>query len=81
MSNDDKIIIDGIVKETLPGASFKVELSNGHEVIASLAGKLRQNRIRVLLGDTVEIELSPYDVSRGVIVFRGVRRTEEQKVD
>jgi len=67
---DDKIRIDGMVVEALPGTQFKVELDNGHEIIAYLAGKMRKYYIRVLLGDRVTIEMSPYDMTRGRIVYR-----------
>lgn len=67
---DDKIRIDGMIVEALPGTQFKVELDNGHEIIAYLAGKMRKYYIRVLLGDRVTIEMSPYDMTRGRIVYR-----------
>ncbi len=67
---DDKIRIDGLVVEALPGTQFKVELDNGHEIIAYLAGKMRKYYIRVLLGDRVTIEMSPYDMTKGRIVYR-----------
>ncbi|MCK5344843.1 MAG: translation initiation factor IF-1 [Candidatus Heimdallarchaeota archaeon] len=67
---DDKIRIDGMVIEALPGTQFKVELDNGHEIIAYLAGKMRKYYIRVLLGDRVTIEMSPSDMTRGRIVYR-----------
>lgn len=67
---DDKIRIDGTVVEALPGTQFKVQLDNGHEIIAYLSGKMRKHYIRVLLGDRVTIEMSPYDMTRGRIVYR-----------
>jgi translation initiation factor IF-1 len=67
---DEKIQLEGTVIEALPGTQFKVELENGHEIIAYLSGKMRKYYIRVLLGDNVTVELSPYDLSRGRITFR-----------
>lgn len=60
----------GNVVELLPGLKFKVELENGHEIIATLAGKMRMNRITLVMGDTVKVEMSPYDMSKGRITFR-----------
>ena len=68
--SDEKIQIEGTVVEALPGTQFRVELENGHEVIAYLSGKMRKYYIRVLLGDSVTVEMSPYDLSRGRITFR-----------
>lgn len=70
MSKEDVIEIDGIVVDTLPSAQFKVELENGHEIIAHVSGKIRMHYIRILPGDRVTVELSPYDLSRGRIIFR-----------
>lgn len=78
MPKSEKIIVEGVVAETLPGAEFKVKLESGAEIMAKLAGKLRQNRIRVMIHDLVQLELSPYDVTRGVIVFRGKKRVVEE---
>lgn len=64
MAKDDVIEIEGIVTETLPNAMFKVELDNGHEVLAHVSGKIRMNFIRILPGDKVTVELSPYDLTR-----------------
>lgn len=66
----DAIEIEGTVNEVLPNATFRVELENGHRVLAYLSGKMRQNYIRVLEGDRVKVELSPYDLSRGRITYR-----------
>ena len=66
----DKIVMEGLVKDALPNAFFTVELEGGHEVLAHLGGKMRKNYIRVGLGDKVHVELSPYDLSRGRIVYR-----------
>ena len=67
---NDAIEIEGTVNEVLPNATFRVELENGHKVLAYLSGKMRQNYIRVLEGDRVKVELSPYDLSRGRITYR-----------
>jgi translation initiation factor IF-1 len=70
MAKEDVIEIEGTVKEPLPNAMFKVELENGHEVLAHISGKMRMHFIRILPGDTVKLEISPYDLSRGRIVYR-----------
>lgn len=70
MSKADVIEIEGTVVEKLPSAMFKVELENGHQVLAHISGKLRMNYIRILPGDKVTIELSPYDLSKGRIIWR-----------
>lgn len=67
---EEPITVDGKVLETLPNAMFRVELSNGHRVLAHVSGKMRMNFIRILPGDTVILELSPYDLSRGRIIRR-----------
>ena len=66
----DKIEVEGVVRELLPNTVFRVELPNGHEVLAHLAGKMRQHKIRVLRGDRVLVELSEYDLTRGRVVYR-----------
>jgi translation initiation factor IF-1 len=71
LSKSDVIEISGIVTDTYPNAQFEVELENGHKVLAHISGKLRMNYIRILPGDRVTVELSPYDLSRGRIVWRG----------
>ncbi len=70
MTKEDTIEVEGIVVDTLPNAVFKVRLENGHEITAHISGKLRQNYIKILTGDRVTIELSPYDLSRGRITWR-----------
>jgi translation initiation factor IF-1 len=71
MAKDEgKIRMEGTVIEALPGTQFRVRLENGHEVLAYLAGKMRKYYIRILLGDRVSVEMSPYDLSRGRITFR-----------
>jgi translation initiation factor IF-1 len=68
--DDDKIVVEGTVVEALPGTQFKVRLDNGHEILAYLSGKMRKFYIRILLGDHVKVEMSPYDLSRGRITYR-----------
>ncbi len=70
MSKQDAVVMEGTVTEVLPNATFRVELSNGHNVLATIAGKMRRHRIRVLQGDRVTVEVSPYDLTRGRITFR-----------
>ena len=70
MSKEDVIEIEGIVVEKLPNAMFKVELENGHQVLAHISGKLRKNLIRILPGDKVTMEMSPYDLTKGRITWR-----------
>ena len=70
MAKDDVIEVEGTVIETLPNAMFKVELENGHEILAHVSGKIRMNYIRILPGDKVTIELSPYDLTRCRITYR-----------
>jgi translation initiation factor IF-1 len=67
---EEKIEVEGTVVEALPATQFRVELDNGHEVLAYLSGKMRKYYIRILLGDRVKVELSPYDLTRGRIVYR-----------
>ena len=70
MSKEDVIEVEGIVVDALPNAVFKVKLDNGHEVMAHISGKLRQHYIKILPGDKVTMELSPYDLTRGRITWR-----------
>ena len=70
MAKEEAIEIEGIVKEALPNTMFKVELKNGHVILAHLSGKMRKFYIRIVPGDKVKIALSPYDLSRGRIIFR-----------
>lgn len=70
LAKEDIIEVEGKVKEILPGGQFRVELENGHTVIAHVSGKIRMNYIRILTGDTVVLELSPYDLTRGRIIYR-----------
>jgi len=69
-ATQEKLVLDGKVIEALPNTSFRVELENGHTVLAYLSGKMRKFYIRVLLGDRVRVELSPYDLDRGRIIYR-----------
>jgi translation initiation factor IF-1 len=70
MSKEDLVEFNGFVTEVLPNAMFRVELESGHRILAHTSGKMRKNRIRVLAGDKVTIEMTPYDLSKGRIVFR-----------
>lgn len=70
MSKDDVLEVEGTVLEKLPNAMFKVELENGHQILAHISGKLRMNFIRILPGDKVLVEMSPYDLTKGRIVWR-----------
>ncbi|MGI5851813.1 MAG: translation initiation factor IF-1 [Caldicoprobacterales bacterium] len=71
MAKEDVIEVEGTVIEALPNAMFHVELENGHKILAHISGKLRMNYIRILQGDKVTVELSPYDLTRGRITWRG----------
>ena len=77
---EEKIRAEGVVVEALPGTQFRVRLDNGHEVLAYLAGKMRKYYIRILLGDRVKVEMSPYDLTRGRITFRQ-RKSEPVQED
>jgi len=70
MGKEEKIQVEGTVIEALPGTQFRVQLDNGHEVLAYLSGKMRRYYIRILLGDRVKLEMSPYDLTRGRITYR-----------
>src|SRR5450432_1556633 len=71
MAKEEAIEVEGRVKEALANTQFRIELDNGHEVIAHVAGRMRKNFIRIIPGDRVKVEISPYDLSRGPIVYRG----------
>jgi translation initiation factor IF-1 len=71
MSKEDAIQMEGKVIETLPNTTFRVELDNGHIVMAHISGKMRKHYIRILTGDKVTVELTPYDLTKGRIVYRG----------
>ena len=70
MSKEDVIEVEGVVSEALPNTLFKVKLENGHEILAHISGKLRMNYIKILPGDKVKLELSPYDLNKGRIIWR-----------
>jgi len=70
MAKEAPIKVDGTIVETLPNATFRVELENGHKVLAHISGKMRMHFIKILPGDKVTLELSPYDLSRGRIIYR-----------
>ena len=70
MAKEEAIEVEGTVTKALPNATFRVELENGHEVLAHISGKMRMHFIKILPGDTVTVELSPYDLSKGRIVYR-----------
>ena len=74
MSKEELIEMSGIVQEVLPDSRYRVTLDNGHKVIAYTSGKMRKHRIRILAGDNVSIELSPYDLDKGRITFRHLQR-------
>jgi translation initiation factor IF-1 len=78
---EDKIRVEGEVIEALPGTQFRVMLDNDHEVLAYLSGKMRRYYIRILLGDRVSLEMSPYDLSRGRIVYRYNKRERRQAME
>jgi len=70
MGNEDAIEFDGVIREVLSGGTFKVDVGEGHTVIAKLSGRMRRHRIRVVLGDRVKVEVSPYDPTRGRVTYR-----------
>ena len=70
MSKDDVIETEGVIVEALPNATFKVKLSNGHMITAYISGKLRMNYIKIIPGDSVKLEMSPYDLTKGRIIWR-----------
>ncbi len=71
MAKEDNIELEGLVVETLPNTTFKVKLENEHVITAHISGKMRKNYIRILTGDKVKVEMSPYDLTKGRITFRG----------
>ncbi|MSP65052.1 MAG: translation initiation factor IF-1 [Ignavibacteria bacterium] len=70
MAKQDSIKMDGLITENLPNASFKVKLDNGHQILAHISGKMRMHYIKILVGDKVTIEMSPYDLTKGRISYR-----------
>jgi len=79
MPKEDAIQVEGTVVEALPNAMFRVELEMGHKVLAHISGKMRVHYIRILPGDKVIVELSPYDLTRGRIVYRGTKRDRKHR--
>jgi translation initiation factor IF-1 len=78
MAKEEKIEMEGLIVEALPGTMFRVALSSGHAILAYLSGKMRKNYIRILLGDRVKVELSPYDLERGRITYRFKKSSGEE---
>ena len=70
MSKEDLLILEGIVEQVLPNAMFKIKIGEKHEITAVISGRLRQNRIQILLGDKVKVEVSPYDLTKGRVTYR-----------
>jgi translation initiation factor IF-1 len=81
MSREDHIEMDGKVVDSLPNTMFRVELENGHLIIAHISGRMRKNYIRILKGDDVVIQMTPYDLTKGRIVFRGNLKTRNKQDD
>lgn len=83
MSKEEAIEMEGTVTETLPNTHFRVQLENGHTVIAHISGRMRKNYIRILMGDRVTVQLTPYDLTKGRIIFRnrgdGKDKAEKEK--
>ena len=78
MAKEESIELEGTVVEALPNARFRVEVDNGHKILAHVSGKMRKFYIRVLEGDRVKVEMSPYDLTKGRIVYRGDRRKRDR---
>ena len=74
MSKEDHIEMQGVVLETLPNTMFRVKLENGHIIIAHISGRMRKNYIRILTGDQVTVEMTPYDLSKGRIIYRNIEK-------
>ena len=81
MAKADLIKQDGTITESLSNAMFRVKLENGHEILATISGKMRMNYIRILPGDKVSVEMSPYDLTRGRIIFSGFRQVSYSGFD
>ncbi len=77
MPKEEAISVEGVVRDSLPNATFRVEIQGGHKILARVCGKMRVNFIRILPGDTVTVEMSPYDLTRGRITYRG-RQTDAE---
>lgn len=78
MTKESQIEMDGVVIETLPNTMFRVKLENGHVITAHISGKMRKNYIRILTGDAVKVEMTPYDLSKGRIIFRDSFRDKDK---
>jgi translation initiation factor IF-1 len=81
MAKEDVIEMNGVVQDVLPNTSFKVTLENGHTINAHISGKMRKNYIRILKGDQVVVEMTPYDLSKGRIIYRGVMKDKEKPAE
>ena len=79
MSKEDQIEMEGIVVDTLPNTMFRVQLDNGHLITAHISGRMRKNYIRISKGDRVTIQVTPYDLSKGRITYRGSKKDKEEK--
>ncbi len=78
MAKEDVIQMNGLVIDTLPNTTFKVQLENGHTIVAHISGKMRKNYIRILQGDAVVVEMTPYDLTKGRIIFRGTSKEKDR---
>jgi translation initiation factor IF-1 len=81
MGKEGQVIMEGKVIETLPNAMFRVQLDNGHIIIAYISGRMRKNYIRILTGDKVKVEITPYDLTKGRIIFRGKESNSSEKTE
>jgi len=79
MSKEEQIQMNGVVIETLPNTMFRVKLEKGHIITAHISGKMRKNYIRILTGDTVTVEMTPYDLSKGRIIYRNVEKRQREE--
>lgn len=79
MAKEEHIEMEGVVIDSMPNTTFRVELDNGHVITAHISGKMRKNYIRILTGDRVTVEMTPYDLSKGRITFRGNKTKREDK--
>ncbi|MCE9593324.1 MAG: translation initiation factor IF-1 [Planctomycetes bacterium] len=78
MAKEEPIVVEAVVTEALPNARFRAKLSSGHEILAHVSGKMRMNYIRILPGDKITVEMSPYDLTKGRIVYRGTKKKDMQ---
>ncbi|MCA8978525.1 MAG: translation initiation factor IF-1 [Planctomycetes bacterium] len=79
MAKEEPIVLEAIVTEALPNARFRAQLENGHEIMAHVSGKMRMHYIRIMAGDKITVEMSPYDLSKGRIISRGDRRPRRKR--